>query len=83
VYRRMDRLPDAERYYSEALRLRRRVLGEDNPSTLTTMNNLAFVFYFEAKLDQARKLNDEALERNQRIRGPDHPATLHGSSSPK
>ncbi|KAH7304501.1 hypothetical protein BKA65DRAFT_560435 [Rhexocercosporidium sp. MPI-PUGE-AT-0058] len=39
----------AERPYREALSLRKKVLGEEHPQTLTSMNNLALLFHSQGQ----------------------------------
>jgi hypothetical protein len=44
VVRDQGKYEQAEEMHRRVLRLRETVLGKDHPDTLTSMNNLAFVF---------------------------------------
>jgi hypothetical protein len=60
----------------QALAVRRRVLGEDHPDTLTSMNNLAETLRSQGDLGAARRLQEQALAVRRRVLGEDHPDTL-------
>jgi tetratricopeptide (TPR) repeat protein len=62
--------------YEECLAKRRRVLCEDHPSTLGSLNNLAGLFYSKGEYDRALPLYEECLAKNKLILGEDHPDTL-------
>ena len=55
---------------------RKRVLGEDHPDTLTSLNNLAGLFYSKGEYDRALPLFEECLAKRKRVLGEDHPSTL-------
>lgn len=55
---------------------RKRVLGFDHPDTLTSMANLAFVFWGLGFRGQAIQLMIEVVERRREEIGADHPDTL-------
>jgi hypothetical protein len=54
----------------------RRVLGDDHPNTLATMNNLAETLRAQDNLSEAREMHDNVLESRRRILGENHPNTL-------
>ena len=54
----------------------RRVLGEEHPNTLTSMNNLAETLRAQGDLAGARELHEQALEVRRRMLGEEHPDTL-------
>jgi hypothetical protein len=56
--------------------VRRRVLGEDHPDTLTSMNNLAETLRSQGDLGAARGLQEQVLTMRRRVLGEDHPDTL-------
>jgi hypothetical protein len=56
---------------------RRRVLGDDHPNTLTSMNNLADIHHELGDLKGALDLHEQALAGRRRVLGDDHPNTLH------
>ena len=49
------------------------ILGDDHPSTLISMNNLASTYKAQGKMGEAVALQEEALHKCQRILGEDHP----------
>ncbi|HLO39766.1 MAG TPA: tetratricopeptide repeat protein, partial [Phycisphaerales bacterium] len=59
----------------EVLAAKRRVLGDEHQSTMTTLNNLAVVYKQLGELDLSEKLRREELELCVRILGEDHPDT--------
>jgi hypothetical protein len=70
------KLAEAEPYYREALEKQRRILGDDHPDTLNTINNLGLLLQDLRKLDQAEPFLREALEKSRLLRGDDHPSTI-------
>ncbi|MGH8965929.1 MAG: FxSxx-COOH system tetratricopeptide repeat protein, partial [Actinomycetes bacterium] len=68
----MAGLPLIER----ALELRRGVLGEEHPDTLTSANNLAANLRALGQYEAARRLDEDTLTRRRRVLGEEHPDTL-------
>jgi tetratricopeptide (TPR) repeat protein len=68
--------PEAQKQMERTLDLRRRLLGEDHPDTLSTMYGLAFVYRAEGKYAQAEPLASKVLEIRRRLLGEEHPDTL-------
>jgi tetratricopeptide (TPR) repeat protein len=64
---------EAEKLYSDTLERRRRVLGEDHPSTLSSMNNLANIYAVEGRHAEAEALFLKSLEKVRRVLGENHP----------
>jgi Domain of unknown function (DUF4062)/Tetratricopeptide repeat/NB-ARC domain len=62
--------------FERALRLRRTVLSEDHPDTLTSASKLAINLSGLGQYEQARHLNEDTLTRYRRVLGEDHPDTL-------
>ncbi|MGH3899648.1 MAG: FxSxx-COOH system tetratricopeptide repeat protein, partial [Pseudonocardiaceae bacterium] len=62
--------------FERARELRRRVLGEEHPHTLTSANNLAHNLRALGQHEAARRLNEDTLTRRRRVLGEDHPNTL-------
>ncbi|MGH7242155.1 MAG: tetratricopeptide repeat protein [Phycisphaerales bacterium] len=60
----------------QVLDARKRVLGEDHPETLTTMNNLASTYRALGIQDKADALSRAELETSIRVLGEDHPDTI-------
>ncbi|MFI9276231.1 tetratricopeptide repeat protein, partial [Kitasatospora sp. NPDC052896] len=62
--------------YEQTLKDRVRVLGEDDPDTLTSRNNLAYAYQAARDLDRAIPLYEQTLKDRVRVLGEDHPSTL-------
>ncbi|MBL8878007.1 MAG: tetratricopeptide repeat protein [Phycisphaerales bacterium] len=60
----------------EALGIRRRMLGDEHPSTLTSINNMGALLQAQGKPDQAEPYYLEALNQRRRVLGEEHPSTL-------
>jgi non-specific serine/threonine protein kinase/serine/threonine-protein kinase len=60
----------------QALEIRRRELGDEHSSTLTSTGNLGTLLQAQGKLDDAEPLFREALEAQRRTLGDEHPHTL-------
>jgi hypothetical protein len=52
------------------------VLGAEHPDTLTSMNNLAFIWKYLGQDKEAIELMEECVALQSRIIGIDHPQTL-------
>jgi len=63
-------------FEEQALAGHRRVLGDDHPDTLNSMNNLAETRWALGDLDGARQLHEQTLAARRRVLGDDHPNTL-------
>ena len=61
---------------AEALAIRRRVLGDDDPATLTSISEMGQLLKSQGKLVESVALGAEALERRRRVLGDEHPVTL-------
>jgi Tetratricopeptide repeat len=64
----------------EVLEKRQWILGNEHPSTLSAMNNLASTLGYQGKLDEAAAMQRDVLEKLQRILGDEHPSTLTAMS---
>ena len=71
-----QRYDDAELLFGEVLDARTRILGEDHPETLISMNDLAYLLLSDERDRDAEELFDDALERHRRVLGDYHPFTL-------
>jgi lipopolysaccharide biosynthesis regulator YciM len=60
----------------ECLAKAKRILGEDHPDTLSSLNNLADLFRSKGEYDRALPLYEECLAKRKRVLGEDHPDTL-------
>jgi len=61
--------------YEQCLTDRRRVLGADHPSTLASVNNLAYAYRAGGDLGRAVPLLEQCLADCRRVLGDDHPTT--------
>jgi hypothetical protein len=63
----------------QVLRVRRRVLGEEHPDTLSSMNNLAGTLHAQGDLPGARMVLDQVLNVRRRVLGKEHPDTVNSA----
>ena len=70
---------DAQPLLEDALRTRKRVLGEDNPETLASANALANLYWYQGKFNEAEPLYRDVVKRRKRVLGEDHPDTLRAN----
>ncbi len=68
--------PEARKQLEQALDLRRKVLGVENPETLRTAVRLGQVIDFLGKYAEAETLLTQSLQTTRRVLGPEHPDTL-------
>ncbi len=61
---------------TEALDIRRRLLGNDHPGTLTSIVEMGVLFQSQGKLAEAEPYFREAMAGYRRVLGDDHPDTL-------
>ena len=54
----------------------KRVLGEEHPSTLTTMKNLVVTYSEQRQWEEEEKLGVQIMEAKKRVLGPEHLDTL-------
>ena len=53
-----------------------RTIGDTHPNTLTSRNNLAYVYKAAGRFDAAIALHEQTMEDRVRVLGEDHPETL-------
>jgi tetratricopeptide (TPR) repeat protein len=66
----------AEKMEREALDSREKVLGKEDISTLSYINNLAVLLGSQGKYDEAKLLYQQALALMKKVLGKEHPDTL-------
>ncbi|KAI8674483.1 hypothetical protein NCS57_00346200 [Fusarium keratoplasticum] len=66
----------AEKLGRKAVEIRAKVLGEEHPSTLASMANLASTFWNQGRWKEAEELEAQELEICSRVLGEEHPDTL-------
>ena len=71
----------AEWLEMQVMETRKRVLGEEHPNTLTSMNNLAFTWKDRDRCAGALALMMECAQILQRVLGPVHPHTRSAMAS--
>jgi len=69
-------LAGAREIQERVLEMTRRILGDEHPDTLASMNNLATTLKAQGDLAGAREIQERVLEMTQRILGDEHPDTL-------
>lgn len=72
----LRRFDDALSLHQQALAIRRRELGEDDPTTLQSMANVGFALMMSGNWQEARPVLVEAVEVGARVWGPTDRNTL-------
>jgi tetratricopeptide (TPR) repeat protein/predicted Ser/Thr protein kinase len=72
---------EGRKQLEQALTLRRRVLGPDNPKTIETMLSLGLTALLQDKYAEAEEIDNRALEISRRVLGPENPVTLKCTSA--
>lgn len=76
LFRVTGRFSEAESLYLKALGKRKRLLGEDHPDTVVSVNNLASLYKNTGRMSEAEALFLDAVEINNKVLGADHIQTL-------
>ena len=74
--RERGRYSDAQPLYERALAIREQMLGEQHPSTATSLNNLAELYGAQGKYVEAEPLYERALAIYEQVLGEEDPSTL-------
>ena len=74
LYQDMNRLPEAEQLYRDALTIQEKVLGPDHPEVAVSLNNLASTYYLEGHYQAAEPLFLRSLHIQEKVFGADHPS---------
>lgn len=67
---------EAAELNEQVFEMRKRILGEEHPGTLISMNNLALTFAKQGWLSEAAELNEKVLEKRKIVLGEEHGDTL-------
>ncbi|MCA1693892.1 MAG: tetratricopeptide repeat protein [Actinobacteria bacterium] len=67
--------------FERARELRREMLGEQHPDTLTSARSLALNLRALGQYEVARRLNEDTLARSRRVLGEEHPDTLTSANN--
>jgi tetratricopeptide (TPR) repeat protein len=70
------RRADAEAEFWQIFDAQLRVLGPDDPETLSTRHEIAFMLFERSQLAEAETRYRQVLDARLRVLGPDHPDTL-------
>jgi serine/threonine-protein kinase len=81
TYMQLGDYPLAELHQKSALKLRREVLGDDDPETLRAMNLLGILYFRQGRLRETEKLWTEALQTRRRVLGAEAHRTLSSMSN--
>jgi hypothetical protein len=65
----------------EVIERHKRVLGQENPDTLTSMAKLASTFWNQGRWKEAEELQATGLEICSKVLGQEHPSTLTSMAS--
>ena len=76
MLREHGKLEQAEKLFTDALEVRRRVCGADDPKTLTSINNLGTLLCDMRRYFEAMPLLEEAMATRRATQGDRHPETL-------
>jgi tetratricopeptide (TPR) repeat protein len=76
LFSEMGRHKEAMGMMEACLEARKRVLGDDHPDTLDSMNNLALTYVELGRHEEAMGLEEACLEAQKRVLGDDHSDTL-------
>ncbi|KAK2005502.1 TPR-like protein [Colletotrichum eremochloae] len=72
----LGKYSEAEQMHRQTLELKEKVLGPENPDTLSSMNNLALVLDSQGKYEEAEQMHRQTLELREKVLGPENPDTL-------
>jgi hypothetical protein len=70
------RWDDAEKLELQVVETRKRKLGADHPDTLTSMGNLALIYYRQGQWNAAQDLFVQVMDLSKKKLGADYPDTL-------
>ena len=76
IYAMLGRYDESVALAERALETRRRLLGDEHPDTLLSVNNMGSILEYKGDLAKAEAFYREAVEKNRRVRGADDPETL-------
>ena len=70
------RWKEAEELFVQVMETSRRVLGQEHPSTLTSMASLASTYWKQGHWEESKELDVQVMETRKRVLGQEHPDTL-------
>jgi len=66
----------AEQLLIEVMDMRKKLLGTEHPSTLTSMANLASTYQIQGRWNEAEQLDVQVMDMSKKLLGTEHPSTL-------
>jgi hypothetical protein len=79
TYRNQGRWKEADELQAQELEICSRVLGEEHPGTLISMENLALIWRGNGRDIDALQLLQKCVRLRKRILGSDHPYAISSS----
>jgi serine/threonine protein kinase len=76
VYDNLGLYPQAQSLFADAVEIRKRVLGPENPDTLKSMHGLCRPLREQGQYAEAEKLQRDTLDVERRVLGNENPDTL-------
>ncbi|KAI9700241.1 MAG: hypothetical protein M1836_002255 [Candelina mexicana] len=70
------RCDEAEELTVQVMETNKKVLGEEHPDTLTSMINLAWMYFNQGRCKEAEELIIQVIKTNKKMLGEEHPDTL-------
>ncbi|KAK5263518.1 hypothetical protein LTR96_011102 [Exophiala xenobiotica] len=70
------RFREAEEMQRQTLDPKKKVFGEEHPTTLCSLNNLAAVLEQQGKYEEAEQMHRQTLDLRKKVLGEEHPSTL-------
>jgi len=77
AYMSLGEYEPAEANLTRACELRAGTLGKEHPDTLSALNNLGTLYYFQRRFDEAEPIYTKVLAARRRSLGDEHPDTLN------
>ncbi|KAH8694330.1 hypothetical protein GQ44DRAFT_719472 [Phaeosphaeriaceae sp. PMI808] len=75
------RYKEAEKAFAKVIQVRKRALGAEHPSTLTSTANLASTYRDQGRWKEAEELEVHVLEIMKKVLGAEHPSTLTSTAN--
>jgi tetratricopeptide (TPR) repeat protein/tRNA A-37 threonylcarbamoyl transferase component Bud32 len=76
TYGAIGKYDEAETHFTEALAINRRILGDEHPETLNSINNMGVLLQDQGKYDEAEVYFRKVLESSRHALGDEHRDTL-------
>ena len=60
--------------------MRKKLLGEEHPDTLSSIESLAMIYFDQGRWDKAEQLEVQVVDMTKKLLSQEHPATLSSTS---